>query len=69
MTKSRFWVVGGEYTYCEFETLVQGTERVVVPFETRTDAERTWRPLSEDLRPLAQVRFTIVHEPPASLNA
>jgi len=69
MNKSRFWVVGGEYTSCEFEALIEGTERVVGPFESRTEAERTWRILSEDHRPMAQVRFTIAHEPPVSLNA
>ena len=69
MQKSRFWVVGGEYTTTDFETLIQGTERVVGPFETRNDAERTWRALSEDFRPQAQVRFTIAHEPPVAVGA
>jgi hypothetical protein len=69
MQKSRFWVVGGEYTSCECESLVQGTERVVGPFESRTEAERTWRLLSEDHRPQAQVRFTIAQEPLSVLSA
>ena len=69
MHKASFWVVGGEYTSCECETLVQGTERVVGPFESRMEAERTWRLLSEDHRPQAQVRFTIAQEPPATLSA
>jgi hypothetical protein len=63
MNKTRFWVVGGEYTSCDCNTLISGTERVVGPFESRTDAEQTWRSLSEDHRPQAQVRFTIAHEP------
>ncbi|GEO16410.1 DUF4170 domain-containing protein [Microvirga aerophila] len=63
MNKTRFWVVGGEYTSCDCDTLISGTERVVGPFESRTDAEQTWRSLSEDHRPQAQVRFTIAHEP------
>jgi hypothetical protein len=67
MHNSRFWVVGGEYTSTDFETLIHGTERVVGPFETRRDAEQTWKSLSEDHRPQAQVRFTIAHEPPLSL--
>jgi hypothetical protein len=67
MSKSRFWVVGGEYTSCDCETIIQGTERVVGPFESRTDAEQTWRSLSEDHRPQAQVRFTIAHEPPLTV--
>ncbi len=69
MMKSRFWVVGGEYTSCECETIVQRTERVIGPFESRTEAERTWRTLSEDHRPQAQVRFTIAQEPPVGLSA
>ena len=69
MHKSRFWVVGGEYTSCDCETIVQGTERVVGPFESRIEAERTWRSLSEDLRPQAQVRFTIVQEHSDNLSA
>jgi hypothetical protein len=69
MQKSRFWVVGGEYTSCDCEQLVQGTERVVGPFESRHEAERTWRILSEDHRPQAQVRFTIAQEPHGSLSA
>jgi hypothetical protein len=69
MHKARFWVVGGEYTSCEFETLIQGTERVIGPFESRMEAERTWRTLSEDHRPQAQIRFTIAHEPSAILSA
>lgn len=69
MMKPRFWVVGGEYTSCDCETIVHGTERVVGPFESRSDAERTWRTLSEDFRPQAQVRFTIAQEPPSTLTA
>ena len=69
MNSSRFWVVGGEYTSCDCNTIVHGTERVVGPFESRHEAERTWRNLSEDHRPQAQVRFTIAQEPPSPLSA
>jgi hypothetical protein len=41
----------------------------VGPFESRTEAERTWRILSEDHRPQAQVRFTIAQEPSSTLSA
>ena len=63
MQQAQFWVIGGEYTSTEFETLIRGTERLVGPFESKGDAERTWRYLSEDHRPQAQVRFTIAQEP------
>jgi hypothetical protein len=69
MQTSRFWVVGGEYTSCDCNTIVQGTERVIGPFESRMEAERTWRSVSEDHRPQAQVRFTIAQEPPAPMHA
>jgi hypothetical protein len=61
--------VGGYNTSCDCDTIVQGTERVVGPFESRHEAERTWRNLSEDHRPQAQVRFTIAQEPPSTLSA
>ena len=63
MQTSRYWVVGGEFTSTDFQTLIDGTQRVVGPFESRSDAERTWRHLSENHRPQAQVRFTIAQEP------
>jgi hypothetical protein len=59
---SRYWVVGGEYTCCEFESLIRGTERLVGPFASREEAEQAWRRLSEEHRPHAQTRFTIAHE-------
>ena len=43
--------------------MIRGTERLVGPFDSKGDAERTWRYLSEDHRPQAQVRFTIAQEP------
>ena len=64
MKRSQYWVVGGEYTSIEFETLVDGTQRVVGPFQSRSDAERAWRDISEDHRSQARVRFTIAQDPP-----
>jgi hypothetical protein len=62
MNGSRYWVVGGEYTCCEFENLIQGTEKLVGPFISREEAEQAWRRLSEEHRPHAQMRFTIARE-------
>ena len=62
MQKGHFWVIGGEYTCCDFKILIKGTERVEGPFDSRGDAERTWRNLSENHRPQAQVRFTIAQD-------
>jgi hypothetical protein len=60
--RNRFWVLGGEYTSIRFEELVDGTERLLGPFTARTEAERTWREVSERHRPQCNVRFTIVEE-------
>ena len=62
MQNGHFWVVGGEYTCCDFKNLIKGTERVEGPFENRGEAERRWRDLSESYRPQAQMRFTIAQD-------
>ncbi len=58
----RFWVVGGEFQSLGFDQIVSGTERLIGPFGTRDDAERTWRDVSEQHRARCTVRFTIVEE-------
>ncbi len=60
--KNRFWVLGGEYTSLKFEELIDGTERLFGPYLGRTEAEQTWRELSEQHRPQCNVRFSIVEE-------
>ena len=62
MNGTRFWIVGGEYTCCDFDILIRGTEKLLGPYSSREDAERAWRRLSEEHRPQAQVRFTIAQE-------
>jgi hypothetical protein len=62
MSKSRFWVVGGQFRSLEFEEIVDGTECLFGPFDTRDDAERRWREVSEENRWRCNVRFTIVQE-------
>lgn len=59
---NRFWVLGGEYTSLRFEEIVGGTERLLGPYPARSEAERTWRELSERHRPQCNVRFSIVEE-------
>lgn len=59
---NRFWVLGGEYTSLGFDQLVGGTERLFGPYPARTDAERTWRELSERHRAQCNMRFSIVEE-------
>jgi hypothetical protein len=62
MSNYRFWVVGGEFRSLGFDEIVSGTERLIGPFETRDDAERSWRDISEAHRARCTVRFTIVQE-------
>lgn len=62
MSNHRFWVIGGEFRSLGFDEIVNGTEKLLGPFDTRNDAERTWRDVSEQHRARCTVRFTIVQE-------
>ena len=55
-----FWVVGGEYTDCGFEELVQGTEQMLGPFPSRDHALQAWRRVAEETRSLCMVRYVVV---------
>jgi hypothetical protein len=63
MTKSNFWVIGGEFGSMNFHKLVEGSAQVQGPFTTRKEAEDAWRTVSEENRHKAGVRFSIVEEP------
>src|SRR3954467_632162 len=63
MTKSNFWVIGGEFGSMNFHKLVEGSAQVQGPFKTRAEAEDAWRTVSEENRHKAGVRFSIVEEP------
>ena len=39
MTKSNFWVIGGEFGSMNFHKLVEGSAQVQGPFKTRKEAE------------------------------
>jgi hypothetical protein len=62
MSHSRFWVVGGEYRSLDFGEIVDGTQRLIGPFDQRDEAERNWRDISEQHRSRCTVRFTITQE-------
>ncbi len=63
MMKSRFWVVGGEYTSCDCETIVQGTERVVGPSKPHGGRAHLAQPLGGSSSPGAG---PLHHRPGAS---
>jgi hypothetical protein len=41
MAMHRFWIIGGEFQSLGFDEIVHGTERLIGPFGTRDEAERT----------------------------
>ena len=55
-----FWVVGGEYTDCRFETLVRGTEQMLGPYSSRNDALQAWRRVAEETRSVCMARYVVV---------
>ena len=62
MSESRYWVVGGEYRSLAFDEVIDGTQRLIGPFERRDAAELSWREVSEAHRSHCTVRFTIAEE-------
>ena len=59
---NRFWVVGGEYTDCRFESMVEGTGRMFGPYPSRDDALQVWREVADETRSLCLARFVVVGE-------
>ena len=62
MSDTRFWVVGGEYRSLDFQQVVDGTQRLIGPFDRRDAAEASWREVSEQHRGECTMRFTIAQE-------
>lgn len=62
MASSRYWVVGGEFRSIAFDELLDGSGRVLGPFDSQSAAEQVWRSTSEEHRSQCNVRFTIVQE-------
>ena len=61
MTKERYWVVGGDYSCTEFNSL-RGRPEAIGPFEDRTRAEQAWREVSRENRSKATARYAITAE-------
>lgn len=62
MERDQFWVVGGHYTSTRFHTFRDGALEAYGPFETRDDAQREWRRLSQEHSPKADMKFSICSE-------
>lgn len=62
MPAKKYWVVGGEYTNSNFESLKEGTGTIAGPFYAREEALEEWKRLSGSAS-RALVRYTIAEEP------
>jgi len=60
--RTKYWIVGGEYTDTRFNDLVAGTECVVGPFNDRSRALDEWKRLATETRSNCHARFTIAEE-------
>ncbi len=59
----RFWVVGGEYADCGFQTIEPGTKRVSGPFHDELKARMEWQRLTFRDHCAATERYSICVEP------
>jgi len=59
----QYWVIGGKFSSLNFHTLEPQTTIIRGPFKQRSDAEETWKILSEETRHFADFRFIITEEP------
>jgi hypothetical protein len=55
-------VIGGEYTDTQFRSLRSEQPTVAGPFESRDDAQQTWKQLSSEHSSRATTRFSIASE-------
>ena len=62
MTMERFWVIGGDYTDTGFRSLRSAHTTVAGPFDSRDEAQQTWKQLSSEHSSLATTRFSIAAE-------
>ncbi len=60
--RSKYWVIGGEYTDTAFDRMVEGTERVMGPFGDRQRALQVWQRMADETRSNCHARFTIAEE-------
>ena len=59
----RFWVIGGDYSDCQFRNIKPGTERVHGPYDTEVQARTEWQRLTFHDHWQATERYTICVEP------
>jgi hypothetical protein len=59
----RIWVIGGEFSDCEFTKINAGTEIVSGPFTDKVKAKMEWQRLTFRDHSGATERYTICIEP------
>jgi hypothetical protein len=59
----RYWVIGGDYSDCQFRNIKPGTERVHGPYDTEVQARTEWQRLTFHDHWQATERYTICVEP------
>jgi hypothetical protein len=64
-----FWVVGGHYRDTTFTMLADGGAEAYGPFPRYEDAHRHWADRSNENRPAAAVRYSIVVTAPRARAA
>lgn len=58
-SKAQYWVIGGEFEDGDFTRMVEGTSRVIGPFESHAAAAEAWRERAQESRYQAMTRYTI----------
>jgi hypothetical protein len=66
MGQQRYWVVGGEYSDCQFSQIEPGTERISGPFNDELKARMEWQRLTFRDHCSATERYSICVEPQAA---
>jgi len=59
----RYWVIGGDYSDCQFKNLKPGTEKISGPFKDKVRARMEWQRLTFRDRCGATERYSICVEP------
>ena len=59
----RYWVIGGDYSDCQFRNIKPGTETVHGPYDTEVQARTEWQRLTFHDHWQATERYTICVEP------
>ena len=67
--KAQYWVIGGEFADGEFTRMVDGTSRVLGPFDCHTAATAAWREHAQASRHQAMMRYTIATSATAAAAA